>query len=375
MTLRRWFHLTAGALLAAAAASGAALAPAAATPDPAAVATAYLEARAAAVTAADPASTLAPWLGRAEALATTECAIARGTARHAALSGHRINSVTGEATIVGARRGAGGLTATVDAHVVTTIVWSTASGALSTEASGIDHSLSLAYDGAGWSVTADDYTDDMTPAYLEAAGASKARVRAAAAHLERAASRPRRAPNRGSKWVAPARGTRRYSDILYYDREACRVYADKYALSYNPTFVSFSADCANFASQCARGGGMPQALADYDSGWWYDKRGTSSPADDRYSLSWINVTKQMGYWNTRRTDWVASIGSVGKGDYIYYDWTGNGSWDHVAVLAGTNSAGQKVVDAHTTDYYRVYWKLGSSATNYKFARVRSYWVV
>lgn len=374
MTLRRWFSLIAGALIAVAA-SVAAAAPAAAAPDPAAVAIAYLEARADAVTATDPASTLAPWLGRDGSLAVAERAIARGTARYAALSAHRIDSVTAEVSTTGARRNAGGLTATVKAHVVTTMVWQATNGARSTEASGIDHALSLAFDGARWSVIADDYADVMTPAYLEAAGASKAKVRAAAGRLERTATLPQPAPDRGSKWVAPSRGTRGYSDTLYYDREACRVYADKYALTYNPTFVRFSADCANFASQSARAGGMPQALADYDSGWWYDKQGTTSSTDDRYSLSWINVTKQMGYWNTRRTDWVASIGSVGKGDFIYYDWTGNGSWDHVAVLAGTNSAGQKVIDGHTTDYYRVYWKLGSSATNYKFARVRSYWVV
>jgi hypothetical protein len=374
MTHRRWFHLIAGALLAFAA-SGAAAAPATAAPDPATVATAYLEARAAAVTAADPAATLAPWIGREGRLAVAECAIARGTARYAALSAHRLDSVAGEVTIVDAHQDTAGLAATVDAHVVTTFIWHAASGARSTEASGVDHTLSLARDAGTWSVTADDYKDVMTPVYLEAAGASRATVGSAAARLERTRSLTQPAPHRGSKWMVPSRSARRYTDTLYYDREACRDYADKYALSYNPTFVRFSADCADFASQCARAGDMPPALADYDSGWWYDKQGTSSPSDDRYSLSWINVTGQMGYWNTRRTDWVASIGGVGKGDYVYYDWTGNGSWDHVAILAGTNSAGQKVIDAHTTDYYHMYWKLGSSATHYKFARVRAYWVV
>ena len=66
----------------------------------------------------------------------------------------------------------------------------------------------------------------------------------------------------------------------------------------------------------------------------------------------------MGYWNTRRTDWETSAGVLSRGDFIYYDWSGDGVWDHVAVVAGTNSAGQKVIDAHTTDHYHVYWKLG-----------------
>jgi hypothetical protein len=45
------------------------------------------------------------------------------------------------------------------------------------------------------------------------------------------------------------------------------------------------------------------------------------------------------------------------------------------VLVGTNSVGQKVIDAYTTDHYRVRWKLGSSGTQYRFGRVRVAWVV
>jgi len=45
------------------------------------------------------------------------------------------------------------------------------------------------------------------------------------------------------------------------------------------------------------------------------------------------------------------------------------------VVVGSNSAGQKIVDAHTTDYYHTYWKMGSSSTHFKYARVRAQWVV
>ena len=83
----------------------------------------------------------------------------------------------------------------------------------------------------------------------------------------------------------------------------------------------------------------------------------------------------MAFWNGRRTDWVSSVSDVSRGDFVYYDWTGDGVWDHVAVFAGTNSAGQKVVDAHTTDHYRVFWKMGTSDTKYKFAHTRASWVV
>ena len=166
-----------------------------------------------------------------------------------------------------------------------------------------------------------------------------------------------------------------YTAKLTFDRDAAKAYADKYALSYNPTCTSFSADCADFGSQVMYAGGYPQFGSTYASGWWYDKNGTSSPNDDSYSHAWIAVINQQGAWNLRYTDFVSSIGGVGKGDFVYYDWTGDGTWDHVAELVGTNSAGQKVIDAHTTDHYHVFWKLGTSATRYRFARTRATVVV
>ncbi len=117
-------------------------------------------------------------------------------------------------------------------------------------------------------------------------------------------------------------------------------------------------------------GGFPKVPGAYEQGWWYDKQSTSSPGDDTWSHSWIAVIPQMQFWNARYTDVVSSIGDCARGDFVYYDWTGDGTWDHVAELAGTNSSGQKVVDAHTTDHYHVYWKLGTSATHYRFAHTR-----
>ena len=97
------------------------------------------------------------------------------------------------------------------------------------------------------------------------------------------------------------------------------------------------------------------ALGDWTSGWWYDKEGTTSPGDDHYSWSWISCSRQIAFWLGTRIDWVSSISNVSRGDVVYYDWTGDGSWDHVAIFAGTNSLGQKVIDAHTTDHY--HWLL------------------
>ena len=385
MSRRHWAHIVAAAVVTAA---FAATAPAAASaPDadasgtasraaaagPAATTSAYLEARAAAIAATDPAAVLAPWVVPGSTLARTEAKVAAGTARRGAAYGRTVESAACRVNVLDSQPADDGVTAVVAAHAITTLTWRAANGKKDLEASGVDHTLTLLRSGDAWVVTADAYTDVLKPACLEAAGVSRARVRAAAHAAERAAA-PLRLP-RASAPRAPV-PQRRYTDILTYDRPAAQAYADTYALSYNPTFVRFTgADCANFASQCARAGGMPQAAGAATGGWWYDKDGSSSPSDDTYSLSWINVTRQSGYWNTRRTDWETSAGMLSRGDFIYYDWSGDGVWDHVAVVAGTNSSGQKMIDAHTTDHYHVYWKLGYSGTKYRYARARAQWVV
>ena len=335
-------------------------------------ATAYLQARAAAVTAADPHAALAACVVPGSALALGEAQFAHGTALRGRRVGRTADSADCEVTILSSVPSSDSRSAVVTARAVTSITWRSASGATDVEASGIDHTMTLARSGGAWVVIADAYADVRRPACLEAAGAPRVRVRAAVRALEQTAG-ALRLPRPAARLAIPQR---RYSAIITYDRPAAQAYADKYALSYNPTYARFpGVDCANFASQCASAGDMPMAGSTSGSGWWYDKDGSSSPADDSYSLSWINVTKQMGFWNTRRTDWATSAGALSRGDFIYYDWGGDGYWDHVAVVAGTNSAGQKVIDAHTTDLYHAYWKLGSSSTKYKYAKVRPQWVI
>jgi cell wall-associated NlpC family hydrolase len=393
MNRRRWAYLVAAALAVGlvAAAPTAARAPSSAAPPvgaegsipaddngPAAAATAYLQARAAALTTSDPAAALAPWTVAGSELAATEAAVARGATLRGKARGRSITGATCKVTILDSQPADDGLTATVAAHAITMVTWQAANGKSDTEGSGVEHTLTLQRSGDSWVVVGDAYSDVRTPADLEAAGASGLQVRAAARALERAAQpiTPPRATRAKSMTRRRAPSGRRYRAIITYDRADAQAYADARALNYNPNYVRFNhADCANFASQCARAGDMPMAGSTYNSGWWYDRKGTSSPSNDTYSFSWINCVPQMNYWNGRRTDWVTSVGRLSRGDFIYYDWTGNGVWDHVAVVAGTNSSGQKVIDAHTTDLYRAFWKLGSSSTKYRFARVRPQWVI
>jgi len=347
--------------------------------DPAAVARAYLEARALAIVAADPAAALAPWLRPGSSLACRELLLARGAARRHLALGRLVDDVRGTVEVRSVAVVHGGDTATVRAHAVVTTTWHAPGGPQETEASGVDHLLTLRRVAAGWLVAGDRSSDTLAPALLEAAGAGRTRVAAAAVALERGAAGRRPAVPAGAQTTLETTDAGEllpvlraiYPEVIYYDRAAAVTYADRYALSYNPTYISFSADCCNYASQCAKAGKMPQIYVDPQ--WWYDKNGTSSPSDDRWTASWPSCSRQMAAWAGRRISWVSSVSSIGGGDFIYYDWTGNGSWDHVAVCVGTNSLSQKIIDAHTTDHYHVYWKLGTSSTKYRFARVDTKW--
>jgi hypothetical protein len=354
--------------------------PAATAPfdDPAAVAERYLQARAAASTAPDPAAALALWFCPGSPLAAREALLARGVAERRRALGHFVDDMRCDVTIVSVELDPAGETATVTARAVVTTDWH-ARGGDSVEASAVDHRVQLRREGDRWLVTADRYLDTLSPALLEAAGADAAQVARAAAALELHGDALLPQPLEGDRLDQPDSGAALlpalraiYPEVIYYDRSAAAAYADRYALNYNSTYIRFSADCCNFASQCARAGKMPQIFLNTVT-WWYDKNGTSSPVDDKWSTSWPWVPLQMSSWAGRRISWVTSITSVTKGDFVYYDWTGDGTWDHVAVLVGTNSLGQKVVDAHTTDHYRVYWKLGTASTKYKFARVYTRW--
>ena len=301
MKRRHWAHIVAAAVVAAA---FAAAAPAAAgTPagsgqaaagevaaGPEAAATAYLEARAAAVTAADPAAALAAWVVPGSALARTEAQVAAGTALYGR-GGRSLESASCRVTVVDTRpaddggvRG-GGRTRGHAAHLA---LRKGSHGRRRQRRRPHAHARPRR-ETAGSSRQTPTTTSSRRPVWRRP---------------ERRA--PGCAPRRGP-WSGPARHwpfpraaaskreiPRRYTDIIKYDRPAAQAYADSYALSYNPTFVSFAgADCANFASQCARAGDMPQSRGTPSSGWWYDKAGTSTPWDDTYCLSWINCTRQI----------------------------------------------------------------------------------
>lgn len=132
-----------------------------------------------------------------------------------------------------------------------------------------------------------------------------------------------------------------------YNPAAAIAYADRWAMSANTGSYVFhnGVDCANFVSQCLFAGGLPQ------SSTWKPE-----------SVAWVNCQAQQSYFGSLYSAPVtASASTVKIGNPVYYDWTGDGHYDHTAICVGTDAAGNPIVDAHTNARYHVSWDMKASA--------------
>lgn len=152
-----------------------------------------------------------------------------------------------------------------------------------------------------------------------------------------------------------------------FNRNAAANYAQKYCFNYNPNYPNYEnagGDCANFASQCAYTGGarMCNTGNDIDSykSWWYVNGNTSK--------SWRYCPTQINYMMMSNTYSVSSVNSLSRGDLIYYDWEGDGIWDHVAIVTEINNGCK--VSAHTDNHRDFNWTL-AGAKAYKFLHFRN----
>ncbi len=340
--------------------------------DPAPAASAYLEALAQAPLSGAAASGLTADLAPASTAAATETLLAKGTAldwaSHGDYPDHATCSVTVENVSLTSPT-----SATVTARAVTD-TYMTASSHMTAvsdpgenyEGDALTHTLYLSLVNGSWLVTKDVNTSDVAPAYLTAAGAPASTVQAAEARVVAALDSTDGATSTATVPIALG-VTPLYHGVETYSGSAAATYADKYWTNYNPNYENFASeggDCTNFTSQCGYAGGL----------WEYDG-GTSSTNWYPYCKSWIAVPYQMTAWHTAYYSppyipaWVSSASALGKGDFIYYDWTGDGVWDHATVVVTSDG---EYVDAHTTDHHHVYWKdLYESGTKCKYGETCS----
>ena len=148
----------------------------------------------------------------------------------------------------------------------------------------------------------------------------------------------------GEQEMMAASAARSYS----YNVANAIAYADRYCINYNSAYNSYKGrggDCVNFVSQCLYNGGFPQ-----DSTWY------------KHSVAWINVMKQIAHFKQYGSFMNANNGNLLAGNPIYFDWNGDGVYDHATICVGRNNSGTAILDSHTKDLYHATW------TNWSFKK-------
>jgi len=147
-----------------------------------------------------------------------------------------------------------------------------------------------------------------------------------------------------------------------YNRQKVKEYADQYWNSPNPNFLHFDVDCTNYVSQCLLAGGAPMNYTGRrDSGWWYQGR---KGGREGWSYSWAVANALQHYLATSRSglraEQVHSPYELELGDVIFYDWDGNGSFQHSTIVTGFDLAGEPLVNAHTVNSRARLWSYRDS---------------
>jgi hypothetical protein len=227
---------------------------------------------------------------------------------------------------------------------------------------GVAHEITLAKGSTGWVVTSDAYDEDLflgpSPDAAKSPWAVSLDAHRPNAELRTAGAVPTDEAVTASQAEAAGASpglTAATAGRLYSWQKAV-AYAAKYWSSYNSAYPNYNpcgGDCANFVSQCLRAGG------ETTDGTWRTYRGSACTGTSANcgSTAWVNNWGLRNWTiNARRGRAVSSIGQLGRGDIVNYDWTGNGTFDHVAII--TNSA-SRLVTAHNTNHYNVPWSMGA----------------
>jgi cell wall-associated NlpC family hydrolase len=164
--------------------------------------------------------------------------------------------------------------------------------------------------------------------------------------------------------------------VQAYNRTAAVRYALQHVFHPNPDFANMDmlgggGDCTNFVSQCLAAGGwrMDYRAPGFDSEWWYRRLGTGrfdADNNDWWSCTWSLPSLFNQYVTTnfaKPMDLLANprlARTLKKGDVIFYDWNGDGLFDH-SVLVTSFRKGWPLVTYRTLSPLRPirngYWTL------------------
>lgn len=155
-----------------------------------------------------------------------------------------------------------------------------------------------------------------------------------------------------------------------------RDYSETWVNGRNWQYPRFGSDCTNFASQSLHSGGYSYMYlgSGSSSAWWvryrswypngspnwgFDWSKSWSVANDLYTFLWLDYP---GGWPQSQNKY-SNTNTALYGDILFYDWNGDGWWDHTAVEAsyGDRDPGSGLygdcVNMHTTDRRHAIWHL------------------
>ncbi|WAA11877.1 amidase domain-containing protein [Fervidibacillus halotolerans] len=143
-----------------------------------------------------------------------------------------------------------------------------------------------------------------------------------------------------------------------YDRIKAVQYADRWWNDTNPKYKSFENNCTNFISQCLHAGGAPMwGYPNRTKGWWYQ--------GNNWSYSWSVAHALCLYLSSStkglRAEVVEDPRSLQLGDVIFYDFQGDGRFDHSTIVTGKDAYGYPLVNAQTTNSRLRYWSYEDSS--------------
>lgn len=162
-----------------------------------------------------------------------------------------------------------------------------------------------------------------------------------------------------------------------YRRDLAAAYADRWWNEPNPAYETFEVNCTNYVSQCLFAGHAPMNYTGRrDSGWWYKGR---SGGRELWSYSWAVSHALQSYLAKGATAGlqgvqVESPADLALGDVIFYDWDGDGRFQHSTIVTAFDSAGMPLVNANTTASRHRYWDYRDSyawteRTRYRFFHI------
>ncbi|MBP1906159.1 hypothetical protein J2Z32_002808 [Paenibacillus turicensis] len=144
---------------------------------------------------------------------------------------------------------------------------------------------------------------------------------------------------------------------IAYRRQDAVAYADRWWDSFNPEFAEFEVNCTNYVSQCLFAGGAPiNYTGKRETGWWY--KGYVN-GQEQWSYSWAVSAALERYLSTSTTGLRATVVERAEqlelGDVIFYDWDGDGRYQHSTIVTAFDAGGMPLVNANTVPSRHRYW--------------------